>query len=124
MFVYFGFVLSMFKSIFKAELCTGPGQAQNRNPCEGGKHLPDEGGLLELGPSAVHGKQCKRFTDLMSVVSILQGQMKELLTLCPFFSDWKLVLPASQGSCAKSCKALIINYIIYSSFNSTFPWSN
>lgn len=91
----------MFKSIFKAELCTGPGQAQNRNPCEGGKHLPDEGGLLELGPSAVHGKQCKRFTDLMSVVSILQGQMKELLTLCPFFqignSCFQLLKEAAQS---------------------------
>lgn len=102
LFVYFGFVLSMFTSTFKAELCTGPGQSQNRKNCEGGKHQPDEGGLLDLGPSALHGKQCKRFTDLSSVVSILKGQMKKLHLLYVFFfqignSCFQLIKKAVQS---------------------------
>lgn len=35
---------------FKALLCTRHGQAQSRNHCEGGKCVPDKGGLLDLGP--------------------------------------------------------------------------
>lgn len=76
-----GFKHVLICIFFKAEVCS-------RHGSEGGKCVPDKDGLLDLGPFAVRGMQCKSSIDLTSVVSILKGQMNKILTLCTVFADW------------------------------------